>query len=94
MDAISPQIYTDIVELSEILPYSFFEFFYTNVRPTGTDYANQVAQYNNVIAQLEGKTDMEAHVKNIRKMVDDLELYLTVNAFNLESENTLSQLRA
>jgi len=37
---------------------------------------------------------MEPHVTNLRKIVDDLTLNLVNNAFNADSNNTLSQTRA
>jgi hypothetical protein len=44
--------FQDIVTVSETLPYAFFEFFYTELRPVDTDYSTQISLYNNVIDAL------------------------------------------
>ena len=40
------------------------------------DYADQVIRYQAVIEQLQSKPNMQAHINNLTKIVDDLTLNL------------------
>ena len=83
-----------MITLSDTLSFSFYEVFYTNLRPIDNDYAYQIAQYNLVIDALKDDPEKEAHVENMRKIVDDLNLYLVNKAYNSDSNVTLTQARA
>ena len=94
VDSYQDEFFEDIVTLSHILPYSFFVFFYSNLRPLSTDYSMLVTKYTNVIEQFRLDESMAAHVKNLEKVVDDLMLNIELNAFNADSNLTLTQVRA
>ena len=86
--------FQDIVTVSKTLPYAFFEFFYTELRPIDTDYSSQITLYNSVITALQANPNMAPHVSNLLKIVDDLTLNLKNQAFNADSNYTLTQIRA
>lgn len=86
--------FADLERLSQELPYAFFEFFYTELRPSDTNYAAQIVQYTPIRDQFRADPELEAHAVNISKIIDDLTLNISNVAFNTDSNLTLTQQRA
>jgi len=86
-DLVDPNVYNT-------LSYSNYKVFYTSLKPTDTDYADQLDQYQNVIDQLTPVESMAAHCINLKKFVDELTLKITNSLFNADSNLTLTQIRA
>lgn len=86
--------FADLERLSQELPYAFFEFFYTELRPSDTNYAAQIAQYTPIRDQFRADPELEAHAVNLSKIIDDLTLNISNVAFNTDSNLTLTQQRA
>ena len=78
--------FKDILELSTILDFSQFKFFYSRLKPLDDNLQSQLDSYRDVIKQLEESKDesgeMKVHAKELLKLVDDLEKKKANYAFN------------
>jgi hypothetical protein len=76
------------------LSYDEFYLFYTELKPIDYDFESQIDKYNEVITKLQKFDGMEQHIRNLKKIIDDLTLRIQNVVFNADTNLALSQARA